>query len=1225
MQQLQVQFPVFEANQVLTSSSLNEIFNYLDEQERLTRANLIGIGIVCGLESKLLTGAKTTISISKGCGVSSQGYLFVEPADIILAAYRDNYTLPADLDYPPFRISPTVQYPLWELFTDGVTNTTPLDNSVGFLDDKAVLLFLELKKSGLRNCSPNNCDGKGSEVTASLKHLLIKRDDLTAIIANANNQAASDPAALTLAAVNLPDIKLPRFDVPNSNPISSNDIYAAYINVFAIISLAKTTGSALSAAYTAFKPLLLDIYPADPFSNFSTAFAFLDQAPVSIDQVYFLQYYYDFFDDLLRAYDEFRNQAAALICGCCPPDGLFPRHLPLGLLRPELVKQPGVFRQEFMASSALGACKQQLSAARKLFQRLVEMTGQFTDNPSLPKLNRGAFYIRDPQIRVTPSKIGNMPLAERAIPYYYQETGSPPLYQLWSPEKTADNRANQNLGYRFDEYVPAAPPFVGEPLSYDLEPYNFLRIEGHLGKNYQSVLRTLLYLKSVNRLPIECIALRSGYYDATQSVDLSNQSAVFQDLETLYAALKAELLTTLVEGLIYLYNILIPNPTNLALLAVTNMTALPGGTPKNSVLQNLAPYYQYPASSVGAWFEKYLTNLDASPFIAVSPNAINPTVMASLYAELVSATGATANELPSAYYPHAIAIYYFTKLAETLPATLDVLNYADFENKFLDLQGVMRYLRSDQANPPVTDPNAQATKEDLIDHFDEVLFTCKLEPIKSAYGEYLSRIKTLRRKEFFSEFLLDHPGIQHKAGTPLGGTFIIVYHQQPPVLMWMVSNVNVAANLAPLAASLAVAPTVSNTIKAAVTANFSNIQGITAAINRISNNSSLALNPDIGLILGAVSGQIQSADVGTPAVNPSDPLAAIIATAVAGLVDGTVIADFYLPYRVSSDTVGVQCVLPKIPPHFSYKVSCPNADGFAPVNITATGGLPPYEIKIDAQDYAPLGGAFNLAGGAHTLTVRDAEYAESIIQTVTIAPPISFSVIKYTCNAAGTAYTATFAVTGGTPPYTVVNAADATVAPDGNSYTSRSINSGTSLTIEFTDSNQCGGKIVLNNTCKSPPNFSYKVGCPNADGFAPVTVTALGGLPPYQIKIDAQNYAPLGGALNLAGGAHTLTIRDAENTESIAQTVAIAPPISFGVVKYTCNAANTAYTATFAVTGGTPPYTVVNAADATAISGGNSYTSRSINSGTSLTVEIADSNKCGGKIVLNNTCKPPIT
>ena len=54
MKTIQDTYPVFEANQVLTNANLNEMFNYMDEQERLTRASLIGIGIFCGLEIKLV-------------------------------------------------------------------------------------------------------------------------------------------------------------------------------------------------------------------------------------------------------------------------------------------------------------------------------------------------------------------------------------------------------------------------------------------------------------------------------------------------------------------------------------------------------------------------------------------------------------------------------------------------------------------------------------------------------------------------------------------------------------------------------------------------------------------------------------------------------------------------------------------------------------------------------------------------------------------------------------------------------------------------------------------------------------------------------------------------------------------------------------------------------------------------------------------------------------------
>lgn len=72
MEQTNNNFPRFEKGQVLTSKALNSYFGYLDEQQRLTRAKLLGVGIIDGLETKL-SGNKLTIT--KGTAVTSDGYL----------------------------------------------------------------------------------------------------------------------------------------------------------------------------------------------------------------------------------------------------------------------------------------------------------------------------------------------------------------------------------------------------------------------------------------------------------------------------------------------------------------------------------------------------------------------------------------------------------------------------------------------------------------------------------------------------------------------------------------------------------------------------------------------------------------------------------------------------------------------------------------------------------------------------------------------------------------------------------------------------------------------------------------------------------------------------------------------------------------------------------------------------------------------------------------------
>src|SRR5262249_54369675 len=161
---------------------------------------------------------------------------------------------------------------------------------------------------------------------------------------------------------------------------------------------------------------------------------------------------------------------------------------------------------------------------------------------------------------------------------------------------------------------------------YDLEPYDFLRIEGHLGKNYQHVLKTLLLLKSQYRLPIEFIALRGGAYDDTQPVDLSKETARFQDLEALYDTLHEELMSSLAEGVMYLYDIAVENST------------LPGGTPQLPLLKTHAPNYRYSQHSVGAWYEKNLNLFETRPYIDVNQNQVDTNAVLTVYCTLFQNT-----------------------------------------------------------------------------------------------------------------------------------------------------------------------------------------------------------------------------------------------------------------------------------------------------------------------------------------------------------------------------------------------------------------------------------------------------------------------------------------------------------------------------------------------------------------------------------------------------------
>ena len=67
----------------------------------------------------------------------------------------------------------------------------------------------------------------------------------------------------------------------------------------------------------------------------------------------------------------------------------------------------------------------------------------------------------------------------------------------------------------------------------------------------------------------------------------------------------------------------------------------------------------------------------------------------------------------------------------------------------------------------------------LGDRLDDIVFRCRLDPFKALADEYKRRVRDAKQAGFLGHFLECHPGVQHKAGVPLGGTFILVYHELP--------------------------------------------------------------------------------------------------------------------------------------------------------------------------------------------------------------------------------------------------------------------------------------------------------------------------------------------------------------------------------------------------------------------------------------------------------------
>lgn len=747
-------YPEFVPDQLLSSEHLNQLFEYLEEQGRLSRTNLIGIGIVCGLELQPSADGKS-ITITKGCGVTSEGYL-ISVEGINYTKYKD-FNPVQDRLYNKFVDSGRqARFHIDELLQDSVEEASELD--AGFLKNKIVLLFVELLEEGAKNCNPNSCDDKGINVTVSFRPLLIDVNDAKSLM-------NEDKGGSVNKFRELDELRMPRFDIPATLLADTAAIFEAYQKVLDYTFLNKTE-SVLTDAYNAIAPIIIDLYPTNPFKNLTDNFNFINDKSITDRQLINIQYYYDLFSDLFLAYEEFRLLATQAISICCPDSNLFPRHLMLGLASADTLNSSVEYRDYFIPSPVLSANFHLTKELRSLFKRIVLLIGKF----SLPPVTAGDFkekYQNTKRVRITPSKFGAIPFSEKSIPFYYNTaTGADKLFRFWNYEKNSLGREKKILSYNSTDYNTSDDDIIN-PLNYDLEPNNFLRIEGHVGLHYKDALRDIIAIKKEKRLPFEVIALNGDVKSIrTQIRELSsgskstlpgnlNSEAIkcqFQDLESIYDTIATGLTCTLCNEMKYFYNMPGGN---------TTLPAPSSTVPQVPLLKKCDRRFRFTANTLGHEFEEFYKNIKDDDYISSNVFLNNQFGIKE------------GSQSSSAAYA---LLYYIEMLSESISSNLSSFDLKIFARRQADLIRVAEYLKNLLGSAKAT--NMNSLTEDVIDHLDVLIYNCKQAQFLSLYRDYLIRLFSLLLQQKFAFFIRKHPGIQHKAGVTIGGTFILVYHER---------------------------------------------------------------------------------------------------------------------------------------------------------------------------------------------------------------------------------------------------------------------------------------------------------------------------------------------------------------------------------------------------------------------------------------------------------------
>ena len=693
-----IDFPVFEANQVLTNDHLNSTREYLDEQNRLTRAILHGIGVVCGLEVRLSDDGVAVV-VSKGYGVTSEGYLaLVGNEDFVADRFR-TYTVPKEDGYSPFLAVQDEAKPFLELLDKGHDNYdigTPLTAAI--LVGKIVVLFVETREENLKNCSPASCDDKGKKVTVTCRKLLIEPTvlvKLREVLQQAVNlaKAQGDFFPDLTARLNLPDLRLPRLDFNLELDVTANELFEAYATILSK-NVFTAIGAALDEAYLAFQPLVPALPATVYFSERLLAIHAQYETKAASDGIVFSQYFYDFLDDILQAYNEFRSKALELLSLCNPPEELFPRHLELGEIGAGNFAGQKVNRHYFRPSPALTQQHVKPEEIGQLFNRIRLMVENFEIPTNVEAIG------------ITLSRLGNAPLSDKAIPYYYKVDAPSTLTSAWNYRLTRQGRATENLGYQLvttfhrDFFPPTST------LLFDQENYNFYRIEGHIGKDWREVLEALLKQSKQFRLPIDIMALNA--HPSAVGAEESIVHCMTNDLQVIYAAWQKELECELQHDVKIITGFKIPvrvAPSPVAPLAPdTTATLSPSTTLATTinpaVLSSLAPATNVTAALVeDVVLDTALTAVTPPPSLTT---AINPAVLASAF-------NLTQPKLTPRISEFQLASPFIAKRIDILPA----INLTEGSIGKILNDAVINKPTDSPTKPPLTDAIKEALKDNV--------------------------------------------------------------------------------------------------------------------------------------------------------------------------------------------------------------------------------------------------------------------------------------------------------------------------------------------------------------------------------------------------------------------------------------------------------------------------------------------------------------------------------
>ncbi len=215
------------------------------------------------------------------------------------------------------------------------------------------------------------------------------------------------------------------------------------------------------------------------------------------------------------------------------------------------------------------------------------------------------------------------------------------------------------------------------------------------------------------------------------------------------------------------------------------------------------------------------------------------------------------------------------------------------------------------------------------------------------------------------------------------------------------------------------------------------------------------------------------------------------------------------------------------------------------ITITPNSGTAPFTWSLDGA--APVAGPsphtfINLVAGSHTIVVTDAAGCANtpVMETVPAGPALTTTAAAtdVLCKGGSTGTITVAIPTIGTPPYQY--SLDNITWQASNIFNGLSANS---YTVYFRESNGCQGStpVTVNEPALLTASASAVPVVCNGQNNGTITVTAAGGVGPYQYSINGGATWQGSNIFNVAANSYTITIKDANNCIT-TQTITVTEP-----------------------------------------------------------------------------------